>query len=106
MEKNASNSIAEDISTLLKAKFGHHVKAVILFGSRARGDYQEWSDYDVIVLVDKKTPELREAISESAWELGFLRNVTISILVVEKERFDCDKYEPLFMNVRKEGVLV
>ncbi|MBF8266208.1 MAG: nucleotidyltransferase [Dehalococcoidia bacterium] len=106
MEKNVSYSTAEDLSALLRAKFGHQVNAVILFGSRARGDSQEWSDYDLIVLVDKKTPELRETISETAWEFGFSRNVTISILVFEKERFDCDKYEPLFMNVRKEGVRV
>ena len=28
------------------------VKAVILFGSRARGDWMPWSDYDLLVIAD------------------------------------------------------
>ncbi|MEM1855060.1 MAG: nucleotidyltransferase domain-containing protein, partial [Desulfurococcaceae archaeon] len=26
--------------------------AVILFGSRARGDYKPWSDYDILIIAD------------------------------------------------------
>ena len=32
-----------------------HVKEMIIFGSRARGDSTEDSDLDVLVLVDEKT---------------------------------------------------
>ena len=28
------------------------VHAIILFGSRARGDYKPWSDYDILVIAD------------------------------------------------------
>ncbi|MBI4288412.1 MAG: nucleotidyltransferase domain-containing protein [Chloroflexi bacterium] len=90
----------------MRRKFGAHIKDVILFGSRARGDFDQDSDYDVIVLVDKKTPELSDQIGDLAWEIGLQRNAWISVLVHDSERFDRDKYEPLFMNVRKEGVRV
>jgi predicted nucleotidyltransferase len=30
------------------------VHAVILFGSRARGDFKPWSDYDILVIADFK----------------------------------------------------
>lgn len=30
------------------------VKAIILFGSRARGDWGPWSDYDLLILADFK----------------------------------------------------
>lgn len=32
--------------------------AIILFGSRARGDYLPWSDYDLLVLADFNEPYL------------------------------------------------
>ena len=32
--------------------------AVILFGSRARGDYGPWSDYDLLLIGDFKEPYL------------------------------------------------
>lgn len=31
-----------------------NVKAIILFGSRARGDWLPWSDYDLLVIADFK----------------------------------------------------
>ncbi len=34
-----------------------HPEAVILFGSRARGDHRPDSDWDVLVVVDDDTPE-------------------------------------------------
>lgn len=32
----------------------YRVDALILFGSRARGDYKPWSDYDVLIVADFK----------------------------------------------------
>jgi predicted nucleotidyltransferase len=37
---------------VLKSKF--RVKAIILFGSRARGDWTPWSDYDLLIIGDFK----------------------------------------------------
>lgn len=31
-----------------------NVKAIILFGSRARGDWLPWSDYDLLIIADFK----------------------------------------------------
>lgn len=106
MEKNSLDPIIQELSAALRKKFGNHIMDIIIFGSRARGDYQEDSDYDVIALVDVKTRELRDKIYEVTGDLGFAHNVTISIFVYEKERFEKDKYEPLFMNVRREGIYV
>lgn len=106
MKKPVLDSTLKELSATLREKYGAHITDIILFGSRARGDFQEESDYDVLVLVDKRTTELRDCISEAAWELGLTHNVCISIVVQEIERFEKDKYEPLFMNIRKEGVRV
>ncbi|MEM1668478.1 MAG: nucleotidyltransferase domain-containing protein [Thermofilaceae archaeon] len=38
--------MVEKITSVLK------VDAIVLFGSRARGDYKPWSDYDILVLAD------------------------------------------------------
>ncbi|ABN69870.1 DNA polymerase, beta domain protein region [Staphylothermus marinus F1] len=31
-----------------------NVKGIILFGSRARGDWMPWSDYDILIIADFK----------------------------------------------------
>ncbi len=99
-----SDHITGQLAQDLRERLGEEIQGIILFGSRARGDAYPDSDYDVIVLVNKKTRGLRDRIREIAWEIGWENNVSISTFVYEKNRFEEDKYEPLFMNVRKEGI--
>ncbi len=47
------NEVVELISDELRKK-GIGVRKVILFGSRARGDYNDSSDWDFLVVIDKK----------------------------------------------------
>ncbi len=42
----------EEFVRELKEKYGGRVKRIILFGSVARGDFQEESDIDVLVIAD------------------------------------------------------
>ena len=53
----------EDVKDL----FGEHLRAVILFGSYARGDFREDSDVDIMILIDfddNETERYREKLSE------------------------------------------
>ena len=47
--KTAKSIITEEIE-----KFGYKVESVYLFGSRARGDFNEDSDWDFLLLPIKK----------------------------------------------------
>ncbi len=98
--------VIKQIESALKKELKEQIKDVILFGSRARGDFQPESDYDILVLVTKKTKELRDKIDEIVWEISWEHNIVIPVFIYEKSRFENDKFEPLFMNIQKEGVLI
>ena len=49
MEESRSRFIVK----LLKEEFNNRLIGIILFGSRARGDFREESDYDILVVLDK-----------------------------------------------------
>lgn len=45
----------KELETIIdKLKNRYKVYAIILFGSRARGDWMPWSDYDLLILADFK----------------------------------------------------
>ncbi len=53
MENNEIQNIAKKIITEELKKEGINAVKIILFGSRARGDYKEDSDWDFYVIVDR-----------------------------------------------------
>ena len=52
----------------LKTELGYHLKTLILFGSKARGDAHVASDYDCLVVVDEITPRIKDIIDTIAGE--------------------------------------
>ena len=104
MKKSITDLISKELSETLKRELGRSIKDIILFGSRARGEAYPESDYDVLVLVDKETKELEEKIFNISGEIGWKYNAIITPFVYEKNYYESRKYNPLFMNIRKEGV--
>jgi predicted nucleotidyltransferase len=77
-----------------------------VFGSRARGDATDGSDLDVFLVVDHIDADLREKISEIAWEVGFENDVVLSTFVVTAEELEHGPVgvSPIIRQIEKEGV--
>lgn len=58
--------------------YGTHLKKVILYGSDARGDYNDQSEVDIMLLVDLTAAEM-DAYADQLSELGFEYNVDYDI---------------------------
>lgn len=67
----------------VESRFGDSVEEVILFGSYARGDYDEESDIDVLIVGDVDFNELMEVVTDILLEYGEL----ISPVVMKPEEF-------------------
>ena len=52
-EQHILSKYTEDV----KKVFGKHLRYIILYGSRARGDFREDSDYDIMILTDLDNEE-------------------------------------------------
>jgi len=82
---------------------------LILYGSRARGDHKRDSDWDVMILlnrknVDKKTEQVfRHHLLDIELEIG----VPVSVFVYSKSDWE-GKYSitPLFRSIKKEGIII
>jgi len=79
---------------------------VILYGSYARGDFNENSDIDLLILVDKKkiTSEDERKLSYPLYDIEFDTGVIISPLVYSKKEWENRRVTPFSENVNKEGI--
>lgn len=77
---------------------------VILFGSRARGDWRKDSDWDFLILLDGEISEpLKRDIRDRLYEVELETEEVISTIIENKK--DWLRYEitPLYKNIKKEG---
>ena len=100
----ACDDVLSDFVRQLRARLGSQLKQVILYGSRARGDHAPDSDYDCLAIVDALRPGLKETIFEIAGDFLYRHNAVFSVIPVAEDEYRHRIYNPLFMNIRSEGV--
>ena len=89
---------------------GDSLKKVIVYGSYARGDYNENSDIDIMILTTLSDDEIRKvenAIYDIAFDFQMDYLVDISVIVKNEEQFQYWLGAlPFYDNVQKEGVVI
>ncbi|MEW5946319.1 MAG: nucleotidyltransferase domain-containing protein [bacterium] len=81
---------------------------VIFFGSRARGEPQEYSDWDILILAEKVTPEIKERIYDALYEVELEKDIIIGPLMLPRDEWEHRRFKehPIHERVDEEGVLV
>lgn len=79
-----------------------------VFGSRARGDEDGYSDMDVFIEVESINKELKEIIRNVVWEVGFEYSIYISPLIFTRYEIEDSplRASPIVKNINEEGVKV
>ena len=100
--------IDNEVQTLLKKVFGDlNYEKIILFGSRARGDSSERSDYDILIIMeeDLSIKEKMRLLIRLKRELA-KKEVDADIIIKSSDEVDYykDKIGSVVRNALKEGV--
>lgn len=85
-----------------------HIVDFRVFGSRARGDEDRYSDMDVFLEVVALNKNIKEKILNITWETGFKNLMVISPIIFTKEEIENSplRSSPLVKNITKEGIRI
>ena len=78
-----------------------------LFGSRARGDFRQDSDWDILILVDvdKITNDIEDKFRDELYDIELDSGNVISTFIYTMDYWNNTLiYSPLHKNVSKEGI--
>ena len=99
-----------ELEEKLQRVYGNKLKAVILYGSVARGTATEESDIDIMVLVDGTAQELRtfeDQLSDVSTDISIKYFKVFSIIDISyQEYMRWVNTSPFYRNVSKEGVIL
>ncbi|MFW6158883.1 MAG: nucleotidyltransferase domain-containing protein [Planctomycetota bacterium] len=100
----ATPQVAAAYAREVRRRLASHVRRIILFGSHARGDASDASDYDFVVVVDRPDRSLRDAVSAAGARVLDTENALCAALVYGPEQWERVKQSPLGWNVEREGI--
>ena len=100
------DNILEYFIQQLQKQLGKHLKQIILFGSRARGDNAPDSDYDCLLILDETSRLINDIIDEIAGETLYQYNGLISAFPISEKKYKQDIYNPFLINILREGIVL
>ena len=109
-----NNDILRDILCSIKQGYkqvyGEDIMDIYLYGSYARGDYEQDSDIDFVAIVKGNRLDLQKKLKvmwDIAADLGLENDIVISPTVIPYNEFlQYQEKLPYYRNIIKEGVKV
>ncbi|MEW6527867.1 MAG: nucleotidyltransferase domain-containing protein [Spirochaetota bacterium] len=85
-----------------------HFVCMYAFGSRVRGDFTAGSDFDVLIVIKKKIPQLEDMIVSILVNEELKYNVSFSPLIKDEYAFELEKQynSPFYDNIINEGIKI
>lgn len=81
---------------------------LFIYGSRARGDANEGSDWDLLIILDKSKIEQSDYdnVSFSFTMLGWGNGQSVIPVLYTKEEWENSTFLPFYKNVEKDKILL
>lgn len=105
-------NLPEDLAALLRrlgedlrSLYGERYRGLVLYGSYARGEADEGSDVDLLLLLEGEVNTTEEILraEEVAWPLSLEAGYTTALFPVGVEKYRRSE-QPFLRNARGEGV--
>jgi len=102
--------IVFDLKNRLTNDVLKHLKKLVLFGSRARGEETGDSDLDLLALVDEKNSEIEKRLEDITyqvmWDNDFYPVISLKVLSESQFLTALNKGYSFYRHIEKEGITV
>ena len=101
---DTENAVIDAFKATVQKKFTGRLSEIILYGSRARGDADEESDYDFLVLLSDLNEYDNRHLDEISFSIALEFSTVIVALAIQASKFTEERYFYFYENVCREGI--
>jgi predicted nucleotidyltransferase len=109
-----SNELVQTVTSEVVAETKNILKddiyKIVLYGSYARGDFDNESDIDILIVLNSnmdKVRQYRKQISRVASRVGLKNDIEVSLLLRDRETVEKGTHIlPFYKNIMTEGVAI
>jgi predicted nucleotidyltransferase len=93
----------------LRERYGDDLLRVVLFGSKARGDFDDESDLDVLIVVRMSSGDYwqyQDEIVDIIWEIELAHNIVTSLILKDEAEYAIMRQHGLLLarNIEHDGI--
>lgn len=85
---------------------GIHARRAVVFGSHARGEANEWSDIDLVVIAPELDNLTDRRLVSKLWELRAHTDSRIEPIACGERQWETDGESPILEIARREGIMI
>ena len=104
--KSKEDKILAELKDAVEVIAGESIIKLVLYGSRARGDYERGSDLDVAIIIRGLTRELKKRILDAVADIELKYFKPLSTLILSEEEFEFLKGRErrIALDIEREGI--
>ena len=110
MNKKLIENVITDFKKMVQESIGEDIIQCRLFGSCARGDYDDDSDIDIILLTNcsrQESEQYTDVLIDIVTELAMKYFVVVNTLCVPYKEYEEKKsWYDFFVNIEREGQVI
>jgi uncharacterized protein len=97
-----------DLKKSLEEQFRDSIRNVVLFGSQARSEAGEYSDFDILILLNRDYTWIDEnSIFDICYKIDLKYDIVIDAHLLSLKELESGRgKQPIFINALKNGIVV
>lgn len=101
-----ADKVLEELKDLMESQLGDRLVKMVIYGSRARGDFAIESDIDIAIIVRELSRELKHQILDGVAEVEMKYFTPLSVHVLSEDEFEHLKSRErrIALDIEKEGI--
>jgi predicted nucleotidyltransferase len=101
-----TDNVLKELKDGVKSQLGDRLVKIVVFGSRARGDFDAESDTDIAIIVRDLSREQKYQVLDTVAEIEMKFITSLSVIVFSENEFERlrKRERRIALDIEKEGI--